>query len=38
VKNETNAEASDTVTFIVLGGTPTTGLRIDKTQPSTCSK
>jgi hypothetical protein len=38
VKNETNADASDIVTFIVPGGTPTTGLRIDKTQPSTCSK
>ena len=38
VKNETNAEASDTVTFIVPGGTPTTGLRLDKAQPSTCGK
>jgi quercetin dioxygenase-like cupin family protein len=38
VKNETNAEASDIVTFVVPGGTPTTGLRIDKTQPSTCGK
>ena len=38
VKNETNAVASDTVTFIVPGGTPTTALRIDKAQPSTCSK
>jgi hypothetical protein len=38
VKNETSAAASDIVTFVVPGGTPTTGLRIDKAQPSTCSK
>ena len=38
VKNETTADASDIVTFIVPGGTPTTALRIDKAQPSTCSK
>jgi hypothetical protein len=38
VKNETNAEAVDMVTFVVPGGTPTTGLRIDKPQPTTCSK
>ena len=38
VKNETNAPASDIVTFVVPGGTPTTGLRIDRAQPSTCSK
>ncbi len=38
VKNETSAAASDIVTFIVPGGTPTTALRIDKAQPSTCSK
>jgi quercetin dioxygenase-like cupin family protein len=38
VKNETNAAASDIVTFIVPGGTPTTGLRIDEPQPSACSK
>jgi hypothetical protein len=38
VKNETSAPASDIVTFIVPGGTPTTALRIDKAQPSTCSK
>ena len=38
VKNETNADASDTVTFVVPGGTPTTALRIDKAQPTTCSK
>ena len=38
VKNETSAPASDIVTFIVPGGTPTTALRIDRDQPSTCSK
>jgi hypothetical protein len=38
VKNETSTAASDIVTFIAPGGTPTTGLRIDKSQPSTCSK
>jgi hypothetical protein len=38
VKNDTSAPASDIVTFIVPGGTPSTGLRIDKGQPSTCSK
>lgn len=38
VKNETSAAASDIVTFIVPGGTPTTSLRIDKPQPSSCSK
>ena len=38
VKNETDKEAVDTVTFVVPGGTPTTALRIDKPQPTTCSK
>jgi hypothetical protein len=38
VKNETGAPASDIVTFIVPGGTPTTALRIDKPQPSSCGK
>jgi quercetin dioxygenase-like cupin family protein len=38
VKNETNADAVDTVTFVVPGGTPTTALRIDKAQPTTCNK
>ena len=38
VKNETDKDAVDTVTFVVPGGTPTTGLRIDKPQPTTCSK
>jgi hypothetical protein len=38
VKNETSAAASDIVTFIVPGGTPTTKLRIDEPQPSSCGK
>jgi hypothetical protein len=38
VKNETNADAVDTVTFIVPGGTPSSGLRLDKPQPTTCGK
>ncbi len=38
VKNETSDAASDTVTFIVPGGTPVSALRLDKPQPSTCSK
>jgi hypothetical protein len=38
VKNETNAEAADTVTFVVPAGTPTSALRIDKPQPTACSK
>ncbi len=38
VKNETNADASDTVTFVVPGGTPTTALRVDKAQPTSCGK
>jgi quercetin dioxygenase-like cupin family protein len=38
VKNETSSDAVDTVTFVVPGGTPTTGLRIDKPQPPTCTK
>ena len=38
VKNETTSDAVDTVTFIVPGGTPSTGLRLDKVQPTTCSK
>ena len=38
IKNETGADASDTVTFIVPGGTPTSQLRIDKSQPPACSK
>lgn len=38
VKNETTSDASDIVTFIVPGGTPTTALRIDEAQPSACSK
>lgn len=38
VKNESNADAVVMVTFVVPGGTPTTGLRVDKPQPPTCSK
>ena len=38
VRNESNTEAVDTVTFVVPGGTPTTGLRVDKPQPTNCSK
>ena len=38
VKNETSQDAVDTVTFVVPGDTPTTGLRIDKPQPTTCNK
>ncbi len=38
VKNESNADAVVSVTFVVPGGTPTTGLRVDKPQPATCSK
>jgi len=38
VKNESSADAVVMVTFVVPGGTPTTGLRVDKPQPTTCSK
>jgi quercetin dioxygenase-like cupin family protein len=38
VRNEGTREAVVVVTFVVPGGTPTTGLRIDKPQPSTCSQ
>ena len=38
VKNESNADAADTVTFVVPAGTPTSALRIDKQQPTTCTK
>jgi quercetin dioxygenase-like cupin family protein len=38
VKNESNADAVVAVTFVVPGGTPTNALRLDKAQPSTCSK
>jgi hypothetical protein len=38
VKNETDKEAVDTVTFVVPGGTPSTALRVDKPQPTTCAK
>jgi quercetin dioxygenase-like cupin family protein len=38
VKNESKADAVVLVTFVVPGGTPTTGLRIDRPQPATCAK
>jgi hypothetical protein len=38
VRNEGTTDAVDTVTFVVPSGTPTTGLRIDRPQPTTCSK
>jgi quercetin dioxygenase-like cupin family protein len=38
IKNESTADAVVMVTFVVPGGTPTTGLKVDKPQPSTCSK
>jgi len=38
VKNESSTDAVVLVTFVVPGGTPTTGLRVDTPQPTTCSK
>lgn len=38
VKNESKADATVLVTFVVPGGTPTTGLRTDRPQPTTCNK
>ncbi len=38
VKNESKADAVVLVTFVVPGGTPTTGLKIDRPQPATCGK
>jgi quercetin dioxygenase-like cupin family protein len=38
VKNETNEDAVDTVTFVAPGGTPSSGLRLDQPQPTTCGK
>ena len=38
VKNESNADAVVLVTFVVPSGTPTTGLRVDRPQPTTCAK
>ncbi len=38
IKNESNADAVVAVTFVAPGGTATTGLRVDKPQPATCSK
>jgi len=38
VKNQGTVPAVVMVTFAVPGGTPTTGLRIDEPQPSSCSQ
>jgi quercetin dioxygenase-like cupin family protein len=38
VKNEGATPAVVMVTFVVPGSTPTTGLRLDKAQPSTCAQ
>ena len=38
VKNESTSPAVVMVTFVVPGGTPTTGLRLDRPQPTTCTK
>jgi quercetin dioxygenase-like cupin family protein len=38
VKNESKADAVVLVTFVVPGGTPTTGLRVDRPQPASCAK
>jgi len=38
VKNESRADAVVLVTFVVPGGTPTTGLRADRPQPTSCAK
>jgi quercetin dioxygenase-like cupin family protein len=38
IRNESNDPASVMVTFVVPGGTPTTALRTDKPQPTSCTK
>jgi len=39
VKNQSTTDSAVvTVTFVVPGGTPTTGLRIDEPQPATCNQ
>jgi quercetin dioxygenase-like cupin family protein len=38
VRNESSDPAVVMVTFVVPGGTPTTALRVDKPQPTTCAK
>jgi quercetin dioxygenase-like cupin family protein len=38
VKNAGSVPAVVMVTFVVPGGTPTTGLRIDEPQPTTCNQ
>jgi quercetin dioxygenase-like cupin family protein len=38
VKNQGDTPAVVMVTFVVPGGTPTTGLRLDEPQPTTCTQ
>jgi quercetin dioxygenase-like cupin family protein len=38
IRNESSEAAVVMVTFVVPGGTPTTALRVDKPQPTTCAK
>jgi quercetin dioxygenase-like cupin family protein len=38
VRNESSDPAVVMVTFVVPGGTPTTALRVDKPQPTACTK
>jgi len=38
IRNESSDPAIVMVTFVVPGGTPTTALRVDKAQPTTCTK
>jgi quercetin dioxygenase-like cupin family protein len=38
IRNESSDPAVVMVTFVVPGGTPTTALRVDKPQPTTCAK
>jgi quercetin dioxygenase-like cupin family protein len=38
VKNEGSVNAVVEVTFVVPGGTPKTGLRVEAAQPSTCTQ
>jgi quercetin dioxygenase-like cupin family protein len=38
VRNESSDPAVVMVTFVVPGGTPTTALRVDKPQPTSCTK
>jgi quercetin dioxygenase-like cupin family protein len=38
IRNESSDPAVVMVTFVVPGGTPTTALRVDKPQPTACTK